>query len=333
MKLSGYTYVKNAVEMDYPFEESIRSHLAFCDEVVVVDASDKKDGTRDRLEAIKKDFPEKLKVFKADLDWTAPNYGIYDGVLKQTAREKCTGEFLWQFDSDELVNAADRPLLEDLIKQAGNLSEIPLLCLPVVEYWGSMDKVRVDINPWKWRVSRNHPEITHGIPMPLRKVENGLLYAKPGTDTCDYIIKSQGLPVPNLNFMNSENDVLRQQALGGDPIALSKYEHWFNQMAFGLPTVYHFSWFSIKSKIEKYRDFFGAFWKAMYNDNRNTNMFFNVPWEQVTEEMIVAKAKELSDGTGGWIFHQPWDGSKRPHVKILRQPPEIIKSWCDKHPI
>ena len=319
--------------MDYPFVESIKSHLDFCDEVVVVDASTKQDGTSDALRQLKADHPEKLKLYSASLNWSVPNYGIYDGVLKQMARERCTGDFLWQYDLDELVHASDREPLEKLIAQAENLEKIPLLCLPIVEYWGGHDKVRIDVNSWKWRLSRNHPEISHGIPITHRYVKNGLVYAKSGTDTCDYIVRSQGVPVPNLNFVNSQSEAIRNLALTNEGARL-QYEKWFNQMVVGLPTVYHYSWFSIKSKIEKYRDFFGDFWKAMYGDDRETNMFFpGVKWQDVTEEMIEAKAKELAQGTGGWVFHSPWDGSKVNSVKILKEPPAIIKTWADKHKI
>lgn len=235
-------------------------------------------------------------------------------------------------DCDEVIHGGDRKILEQLIQQAGGLNEIPLLCLPIVEYWGGPDKVRVDVNPWKWRVSRAHPEIVHGMPITHRQVVNGLVYAKPGTDTCDYILKSQGTPVPHLNFINAEVESLRQRALK-DPAALETYEKWLNQMTMGLPTVYHYSWYSIKAKIEKYRDFFGDFWKAMYNDERSTNVFFGVPWDQVTNEMIEAKAKELRDGTGGWIFHSPWNGSNIPSIKIERPGPECMKDWCEKHPL
>jgi hypothetical protein len=318
--------------MDYPFKESIQSLLDFCDEVVVMDSSDGTDKTREVLAEMEKANKGKLFVYHAEMDWKVPNHGVYDGVLKQAAREKCTGEYLWQQDCDEIIHGSDRKILEDLIKQTGGLNEIPLLCLPVVEFWGGPDKVRMDINPWKWRVSRNHPEITHGIPITHRKIVNGLVYAKPGTDTCDYIIKSQGVPVPNLNFVNSEIESMRQAAFK-DPVALANYEKWFNQIAFGLPTVYHYSWYSIKSKIHKYKDFFGSFWKAMYNDDKQSNVFFDVPWEQVTDEMIEAKAKELKEGTGGWIFHKPWDGTKIPSIKIYRKEPEIIKDWCNRHPL
>lgn len=331
MKLSGYTTTRNCVSMDYPFQETIKSMLGFCDEVVVMDSSDANDGTREALAALEKSSGGKLKVYYAEVDWKAPNHGIYDGALKQAAREKCTGDYLWQMDCDEVIDPKCRPAIDSIIQQAGGLQEQPVLCLPIVEYWGSADKVRVDVNPWKWRVSRNHPEVVHGIPITHRKVENGLVYAKPGTDTCDYIVRSQGLPVPNMNFVNGEIERLRQAALTNEN-ARQQYEAWFNQVASGLPTVYHFSWWSIKGKIEKYRDFFGDFWKAMYNDHtRASNMFFDVPWEQVTEEMIAAKAQQLRDGTGGWIFHKPWDGSKVPSVKIHQPYPDLMKDWCEKH--
>ena len=42
-----------------------------------------------------------------------------------------------------------------------------LICLPVIEYWGKNEKVRIDVNPWKWRLSKNRPYITHGIPAKL----------------------------------------------------------------------------------------------------------------------------------------------------------------------
>lgn len=333
MKLSGYTTTRNCVSMDYPFQQTIKSLLDFCDEVVVMDSSDEADGTRNILSQLEKLNKGKLFVYHADVDWKAPNHGIYDGVLKQAAREKCTGEFLWQMDCDEVVHSADRKMIESLIQQTGGLSNQPILCLPIVEYWGGANKVRIDVNPWKWRLSRNHPEIVHGIPITHRKVENGLMYAKPGTDTCDYIVRSQGLPVPNLNFYNSEHDAMRRAALTSE-VARQKYEEWFNQMTAGLPTVYHYSWWSIKGKIAKYRDFFGDFWKAMYNDQeRSSNVFFGVPWEEVTDEMIEAKATELRDKTGGWIFHSPWDGSTVPHVKIHRPAPDVMKEWCDSHPL
>ena len=88
IKISGYTTCRNCIEMDYPFEEAIRSMLAFCDEVVVVDSSDGKDGSMERLEAMMNE-DEKLFVYHVDVPWDAPNHGIYDGQTKALARSKC----------------------------------------------------------------------------------------------------------------------------------------------------------------------------------------------------------------------------------------------------
>src|SRR3989304_2039909 len=99
--ISGYCTTRNAVSMDYPFEATIRSLLDFCDEVVVADSSDKDDGTQDILQKLM-DEDEKVQVYHVDVPWDAPNYGIYDGQMKAFAREQCTGDFLWQMDSDEI---------------------------------------------------------------------------------------------------------------------------------------------------------------------------------------------------------------------------------------
>lgn len=334
MKLSGYTTIRNAVEMDYPFEESIESFLGSCDEVVVVDSSDKNDGTKDSLRALKNKHGSNLKILEAEVDWNAPNHGVFDGVLKQLARENCTGEILCQFDLDEVLQPNQRSKFENLLEQANYLNgEIPVLCLPVVEYWGSYDKTRIDVNSWKWRLSKNDNDITHGIPITHRNYVNGVLYSKPGSDGCDLISKKTGYPIPSMNFINEQTERARMEALKGNQEALTQYGLWFNHITNNLPTVYHYSWFSIKSKIEKYKLFWDKFWPSLYNQKQEiNNVFFNnVPWEQVSNEMIEQKAKELKEGTGGHVFHSPWNGVNTPSIKLEVQPPEIMKDWCEKH--
>ena len=331
MKLSGYTTTRNCVSMDYPFEESISSLAEFCDEVVVMDSSDGSDATQDILSGLEKKYKGIVNVYHADIDWSAPNHGIYDGALKQAAREQCTGDVLWQSDVDEVVHKSDRQVLDNLVKQLNNLSQIPLLCVPVVEYWGSEEKVRIDINSWKWTVSRKDSDITHGIPVTHRKTINGMLYARPGTDGCDYISKSTGRPLPNMNFITEQSERTRMLALTNNE-ARDEYEKWFNQMVNGLPTVYHYSWFDIEKKIRNYREFWSNFWPALYGEKpKYNNVFFDdVPWEHVTDEMIHQKAEELKK-TGGHIFHKPYDGSIINHVKIDRKAPEIMDVWKGKH--
>lgn len=335
-KISAYTTIRNAVEMDFPFEESIKSMLQFADEVVVVDSGNGSDSTSEQIsQLISEDSRVKL-IQTEQFDWSAPNHGIFDGQTKALARAHCKGDFLWQFDTDEIVHELDAPKIRPLIEKLNYLQQCPIVALPVVEYWGSKGKVRADINPWKARLSRNLPDITHGIPVHLRRKFNGLDYASPGTDTCDYISKSTGKLFPVMGFIDPQIDNIRQMCLK-NPKLVPAYEKWFNNAVNELPGVFHYSWFSIERKIIQYRKFWTSFWKAMYgpdsaqNKDPDWNPFFEVPWSQVTDEMIKSKAQELETHTGGHIFHSRWSGVQTPHVTIRRDHPKIIQEWIKKH--
>jgi len=336
MKISGYLHVRNPVEMDYPFEASIRSLFAFCDEIVVCDTSDKEDGTENILKALRADFEGIDKwgnvftvVRPKNIDWGAPNHGIYDGMCKAIARDACTGDFCFQIDADEVVDAT-REQMEQMCARLDG--DVLLLDLPVVEYWGSQGKVRIDVNPWKWRLSKNHDNITHGIPVQGRVEHDGLLYARPGTDGCDYITKDTGHLIGHLNFMSDK--VLRlKQAAETSQAHADAYEEWFNKMTTRLPTIYHFSWWSVYEKMRKYKLFWNNSWQSLYNEQRapGYNPFFNKPFDQVTEDEMRKTAADLETKTGGWIFHQPWDGTPKLHVKIDKPFPELAKKWCERH--
>ena len=51
MKVSGFSFVRNAVDLGYPVVESITSILPLCDEFVVA-AGDSSDGTTELLRSI-----------------------------------------------------------------------------------------------------------------------------------------------------------------------------------------------------------------------------------------------------------------------------------------
>lgn len=339
ISISAYTTTRNAVEMDYPFEESIKSMLQFADEVVVLDSGSgwgRQNQTATKLLEIAEKDNRIHVILTNKYDWLAPNHGIFDGQTKAEARASCSGDFLWQFDTDEIVHELDAPKIRPLIEKLDYLKKCPVMALPVVEYWGSAGKVRADINPWKARLSRNLPDITHGIPVQLRRTFNGLDYASPGTDTCDYISKSTGKMLPVMGFMDPQIDALRLMSLKNHKL-IPTYEKWFNNAVDELPGVFHYSWFSIERKIHQYKVFWTSFWKAMYgpdslqNKDPDWNPFFEVPWNKVTDQMIKEKAHQFEICTGGHIFHHRWSGIQTPHVTINRDHPKLIQEWVKNH--
>jgi glycosyltransferase involved in cell wall biosynthesis len=315
--LSGYSTTYNCVDQNYPFVESITSLLDVCDEVVVVDGGST-DGTWDVLTAMAEENP-KLKIKQVERDWSHPRHSVFDGMQKAAARDLCTGDFCWQQDVDEIIHQNDYQKIRNLLTSTPK--SVNLICLPVTEFWGSKGKIRIDINPWKWRLSRNHPEITHGIPASLRRQdENGDLYSAPGSDGCDYITRSTGDLVPNVNFHTQQTEQLRQAA-SRDPAARHQYVQWLAAVIQNLPGVYHYSWFNLPRKIKTYKNYWSRHWQSMYNisqdDTAENNMFFNKPWSDVSDDEINLLAARLEQEMGGWIFHRKIDwNNPTPSVMI-----------------
>jgi hypothetical protein len=197
----------------------------------------------------------------------------------------------------------------------------------VIEYWGGQEKIRMDINPWKWRMSRNSPHITHGIPVELRRFDDlGNIYAAPGTDTCDYIHSETGQRLPHTGFYNEQAHSVRIAALSGNAKALTAYQDWYRRVIEQLPSVHHYSWFDIAKKIKQYKLHWASFWKSQYRldsaDTAENNVMFDKPWSEVTNQDVDELSQKLASELGGWIFHEKVDFSyKIPHITIERNHP------------
>jgi glycosyltransferase involved in cell wall biosynthesis len=328
-RISGYTTTYNCISGGYPFRESITSLLGFCDEVVVVDAGST-DGTLDALRQMQVN-DERLVLHVQERDWSHPRSAVFDGQQKALARAICTGDFCWQQDSDEIVHEQDYQKIRDMVSSFP--TNIDLIALPVVEFWGSTDKVRIDVNPWKWRLSRNVPYVTHGIPGHLRRFdEEGRLYSSVGSDGCDYIRSDSFEPVNFANFMTQDSERVRQAALAGSPEALQSFEAWFSKLLEVLPSVRHYSWWDMRRKIKSYRTFWQRHWESLFNvkreDTAENNMFFDKPWSQVTDQEIDELADRLQRDMGGWVFHSRIDfNRKTPHISVLFTHPVVIEKW------
>lgn len=356
-KISGYTTTYNCVNQGYPFEECIKSMLEFCAEVCVVDGGST-DGTWERLIDLVMESkgitlaslsddervntielckagagtPEgRIRIKQHVRNWNDPRFAVFDGLQKAEARKMCVNEFCWQMDSDEIVHEQDAPKVLELARAMPKDSL--LLALPVIEYWGSSDKIRVDVMPWKWRLSRNDSNVTHGVPGQLRiqvSDENSIVpyVASPGTDGCDMIFADTLQPVPFVTFYNDQIETMRRMAMIGDARALQQYSAWFNAVIASLPGVFHYSWFDLTRKIKLYRGYWTRHWNSLYGgeltDTADNNMMFDVPWSEVTDEMIEQLASNLKN-IGGWIWHRKWDGKAvTPHMQVQRTQPKIM---------
>ena len=318
--IGAYTTTYNCISQGYPFEECILSLKQNFDEVVVVDAGST-DGTWERLEEI-----EGIRAYQHPVDFEHPRWAIHsDGDLKAKARSYVTSDWCWQMDVDEVLHSSERQKIQHIIQTTPKAFDV--ISLPVIEYWGSTGKVRMDVNPWKWRLSRNKGSITHGIPAELRmKDDNGDIYAGKGTDSCDYIDTNTYERLPHAGFYDENIHKVRLEALAGSEKHRAAYEGWMNQVVELLPTVYHYSWYDIERKITSYKTHWGKFWKSMYNldteDIAENNVCFDKPWSEVTPDDIKVLAQRLEEEKGGHIFHQKVDWSVNvPNIELEKEGP------------
>jgi glycosyltransferase involved in cell wall biosynthesis len=96
LKLSIYTFAKDALYFDYHLIDMLKHHLLFADEIVVAEGYSS-DGT---YEAIK-NLDSRIRVFRTHLDTAEPKAWLRRA--KDEARRRCTGDWCVLLDCDEFI--------------------------------------------------------------------------------------------------------------------------------------------------------------------------------------------------------------------------------------
>lgn len=103
MRISGFTFARNAVELDYPLREALQSVLPVVDELVVAVApGDPEDGTRGLVESM---ADPRIRIVDARWD-DARGERVY-ADLTNAALDQCTGDWCLYIQADEVLHEAD----------------------------------------------------------------------------------------------------------------------------------------------------------------------------------------------------------------------------------
>ena len=180
MRVSGFTFVRNAILYDYPIVEAIRSILPLCDEVVVA-VGKSEDQT---LELIQQIDPQKIKIIETQWDESLREGGRVLAVETDKAFDAISPDSDWAFyiQGDEVVHEKYLPAIREAMEQNLNNLEVDGLLFDYLHFYGSYDYVG---DSYKWypheiRVIRNDASIyAYRDAQGFRKGENKKLNVKP----------------------------------------------------------------------------------------------------------------------------------------------------------
>ena len=180
MKVSGFTFVRNAVLYDYPVVEAIQSILPLCDEfVVAVGKSD--DGT---LELIKNIQSAKIKIIETVWDDRLRKGGKILAVETDKAFQEIASDSDWAFyiQGDEVVHEKYHEGIRKAMEEYKNDSHVDGLLFNYLHFYGSYNYVG-ESSRWYRReirlIKNNRQFFSFKDAQGFRKKPNAKLNVKP----------------------------------------------------------------------------------------------------------------------------------------------------------
>lgn len=159
MKISGFTFVKNATKLYIPVKEAISSILPIVDEFwVALGKGDEDDNTRAEIESLNSD-----KIHIIDTEWDVSSYPKNTIFAQQTdiAKEKCSGDWLFYLQCDEVVHEKYLELIKRDCEKHLHDQEVEGILFHYKHFWGDYDHYQLSHvwYPREIRIIRNKPEI------------------------------------------------------------------------------------------------------------------------------------------------------------------------------
>ncbi|HCM76903.1 MAG TPA: glycosyl transferase [Cytophagales bacterium] len=160
MKVSGFTFVRNAVQYDYPVVEAITSILPLCDEFVVA-VGNSTDATRELIQSI--DSP-KIKILDTVWDDSLREGGQTFALETNKAFSSISPDSDWAFyiQADEVVHEKYHDAISQALRKYKDDKSVEGLLFNYLHFYGSYDYVG---DAYRWyrrevRIIKNDHSIT-----------------------------------------------------------------------------------------------------------------------------------------------------------------------------
>jgi glycosyltransferase involved in cell wall biosynthesis len=133
MKLSGFTFIRNGIQLGFPFEASIRSLLPLVDEFVIV-AGHGADNTLARVQAI---GDPKIQIIQTHWNENLADRGFVYAQQKMIAQYACSGDWAFYLEGDEVLHEEDLPKIKASLEAHHNDPRVEALVFDYYHFYGS----------------------------------------------------------------------------------------------------------------------------------------------------------------------------------------------------
>ena len=279
MKVSGFTFIRNAVKNDYPVVEAITSILPLCDEFVVA-LGDSEDGTTDLVKSINS---PKIKIVNTVWDESLREGGAVFAAQTDLAFAHISPDSDWAFyiQGDECVHEKYLPLIKKEMEENLADKNVEGLLFKYLHFYGSYDYYG---HSRRWyrreiRILRNDKAIhsyrdAQGFRLNGRKIKVKLI---------DAYIYHYGWVKPPAGLKNKL-------------LNFNTFYHDDNWIAENLPDTFEFDY----KNADRLIHFTGAHPKVMQKRIAATNWKLNIDLKQLHRKMTIRRRllQKIEDLTG-----------------------------------
>ncbi len=135
--ISGFTFVRDAVRLDYPVVESIRSALPIVDEYII----NAGDCTDDTIEIIRNIEDPKIRIIETN--WNPERFvdGITYADQTDIALDQCSYPWCLYLQADEVIHEQDFQKILSAMKKYDARDDVDGLLFHYNHFWGNYDRV------------------------------------------------------------------------------------------------------------------------------------------------------------------------------------------------
>jgi hypothetical protein len=139
VSISGFTFIRNGVELGFPFEASIRSLLPLVDEFVVAIGA----GSDDTVARVRAIADPKIRIVETRWNERMADRGFVYAQQKMIAQYSCVGDWAFYLEGDEVVHERDLAAIRASVERHHANPAVEALVFDYHHFYGSPDWISI----------------------------------------------------------------------------------------------------------------------------------------------------------------------------------------------